>query len=118
MEKLTINLNGSRDEILKEVKEIKEHISSFNITGNEMKKMCEMWTKTGKKSHWDSFTHYSMADMKISACKTYLLTTEVLVRNNVKAKDLLEKSINCFKKYYDAFVNLYEMAEEEAEKEE
>jgi len=116
MQKLEIKLDGSRDEILKEISEIKNYFSSFNIVDNEMSRIGKTWEKTGMVSHWKAFENYSLADSKISACKTYLLTLEVVVRNNVAAKEIQEKSIDYFKKSYAEFVSRYEEAEK-AEKE-
>lgn len=113
MQKLEIKLNGSKDEILEEVKKIKEFLTSLDdILENEMKRTGEMWKNTGKDSYWKSFTNYSLAGLKINACKTYLLSIEISVRNNI-AHDVQKKSIDYFKKSYAELVDLYEQAENE-----
>lgn len=110
MKKLEVNLNGSRDEILKEVKELKEYFSSFNILDDEMKRTGEAWKLTGKRSYWDAFTNYSVAELKKGFCKSHLLTIEVTARNNI-AGGIREKTAQLFRESYAEFVDLYEAAE-------
>lgn len=97
MEKLEIKLNGSEDEILEEIVEIKRYFSSLNI---------EM-----KKKNTRNQNSYKEVETWIDICEWVL----VLIRIDIHREGLLERHIDLFKDSYAKFVKYYEKAEKRME---
>jgi len=96
MQKIEINLNKSRDEILKDIEEIEKYFSSLSI---EIEK-----DNTGRFE--------DIKPLMNACCKGSLFLVKCAIRKS-KEKDRIDKHIDFLKRSYAMFVKYYEKAEKE-----